>query len=154
MRQIYALSIAFALGLTSTVAFADDVYAPRVVPPCKVYKTSAGDVCGYLDIEDWKTVLRVDAELVHAREQLKIETELVALLTLQLTELKDQTAVYANSQSILVQRNSDLTKQLLDLDLKYQQERVKPSWGSPVAWTIAGVSTSILAGVLLSGFLN
>jgi hypothetical protein len=91
---------------------------------------------------------------VHLRIQLKNDGERVALLSLQLTELKKQVEIYANSQSIVVQRNSDLTKQLLDLDLKYQQERVRPSWGSPLAWTIAGVSTSILAGVLIAGVLN
>lgn len=154
MRLIYALSIAFALGVTSTPVFADDPYQPQVVPPCKVYKTTAGDLCGYLNIEDWKLVLKADAELVHLRIQLRSEAERAALLTLQLTELKGQVATYANSQSILVQRNGDLTKQLLDLDLKYQQERVKPTWGSPIAWTIAAVSTSILAGVLVAGVLN
>jgi hypothetical protein len=111
-------------------------------------------VCGYLNIEDWKLVLKADAELVHARVQLRNEGERIALLTLQLSELKGQVATYANSQSILVQRNGELTKQLLDLDLKYQQERVKPTWGSPLAWTIAGVSTSILAGVLIAGLVN
>lgn len=140
--------------MTSTPALADDVYQPKVIPACKVYKTTAGDVCGYLNIEDWKTVLRVDAEVVHLREQLRIEAERNAALTIQLTELKGQIATYANSQSILVQRNTDLTNQLLDLDLKYQKERAKPSWGSPIAWTIAGVSTSLLAGVLIASALN
>jgi hypothetical protein len=140
--------------VTSTPALAEDVYTPKAVPSCKVYKTTAGDVCGFLNIEDWKTILKVDAELVHLREKLRIEEARSASLTLQLTELRGQVATYANSQSILVQRSSELTKQLLDLDLKYQQERVKPSWGSPLAWTIAGVSTSILAGVLISNVLN
>ena len=156
MRLICALSIAFALGVTSIPAFADDTapYQPQVVPPCKVYKTTVGDVCGYLNIEDWKLVLKADAELVHLKIQLRNDGERAALLVLQLAELRKQVETYANSQSILVQRNSDLTKQLLDLDLKYQQERVRPSWGSPLAWTIAGVSTSILAGVLIAGVLN
>ena len=140
--------------MTSTPALADDVYAPKVVPSCKVYKTTTGEVCGFLNIEDWKLVLKADAELVHSRIQLKNEGERAALLTLQLTELKGQVATYANSQSILVQQSVALTKQLLDLDLKYQQERVKPTWGSPLAWTIAGVSTSILAGVLIAGLVN
>jgi len=140
--------------VTSTPALADPVYQPQTLPACKVYKTAAGDVCGYLDIEDWKLVLGSDAELVHSRIQLKIDADLTATMNLQLTELKGQVSTYAGSQSILVQRNSDLTKQLLDLDLKYQQERVKPTWGSPVAWTIAGVSTSILAGVLIASLLN
>ena len=148
------LSIAFVLGLTSSPALADPAYQPQTLPSCKVYKTPAGDVCGYLDIADWKLVLAADAELVHSRVQLKINADLEATLTLQLTELRGQVTTYAGSQSILVQRNSDLTKQLLDLDLKYQQERVKPGWGSPLAWTIAGVSTSILAGVLISSVLN
>lgn len=147
------LSIVFVLGATSIQARADDVYKPQIVPTCKVYKTSAGDVCGFLDIEDWKSILKADAELVHSRIQLKNEGDRFATLTLQLTELKGQVDVYANSQSILVQRNTDLSKQLIDLDLKYQQERVKPSWGSPIAWTIAGVSTSILVGFIAARYL-
>jgi len=140
--------------VTSIPAFADDLYQPQVVPACKVYKTTGGDVCGYLNIEDWKSVLRADAELVHARVRLTKEVERVTLLTLQLAELEGQVAIHASSQSIVVQRNSDLTKQLVDLGLKYQQERAKPSFGSPLAWTLAGVSTSLLAGFLISSLIN
>lgn len=142
--------------MTSTPARADgpEVYQPQVVPACKVHKTPEGEVCGYLDIEDWKRVLVVDAEVVSARIQLKNELAKLAAMTTQLTELHGQVDIYASSQALLVQRNSALTTQLLALDWKYQQERVKPRWGSPVAWTLAAVTTSILAGVVIADLLN
>lgn len=113
-----------------------------------------GTVCGYLDIEDWKAVLKADAELVHLREVAKKEVERAANLALQVNSLQSQVATYASSQALLVARTDKLTKDLIALDKKYQDERVKPTWGSPVAWTIAAVSTSILAGVLINSAMD
>lgn len=154
MRLIYVLLIVFALG--PTPAFADDPpYTPKFVPVCKLYKTVTGiEVCGFDDIEDWKKILVVDVELVHAREQLKNEqakgVELLKMKALMTTEVE----AMAQSQTVLKQANDKLTQQLIDLDKKYQDERVKPRWGSPLAWTLAAASTALLAGVVIALVLN
>lgn len=149
------LSIAFVLGVTSIPARADDVYQPKNFPTCKVYKVvGIGEVCGFLDIEDWKKVLAADAELVHAREKLKNEESKVLNLAELNKLLHVEVDAYAASQKLLVERNSKLTQDLIDLDKKYQGERVKPRFGSPVAWTIAGVSAAILVGFVSKSLLD
>jgi hypothetical protein len=153
MKLICALSIVFALG--ATPAFADEpTYEPVHLPKCTLYKTADGqEVCGYT-LEQWKGALRVDAELVHCKAELKKEKERSAYLAQQKTALQGQVSVYADSQKTLVDRNNQLTKDLIDLDKKYQYERVKPRWGSPVAWTVAAVATSVLAGFVVHDLID
>lgn len=156
MRQIYVLLVVCGLGLTP--AFADDpvpAYVPKAIAPCKLYKTTTGlQVCGYEDFEDYKKVLVLDIEVVHLRLQLKNEQERSAAL-LKLEELAViQVDAMARSQTLLKEHSDKLTKQLIELDEKYQNERVKPRWGSPVAWTLAAASTAILAGFVISSVLN
>jgi hypothetical protein len=150
MRQIVALSIAFALGTTSP-ALADDVYEPQVVPACTKYTVpGVGTICGYVNVEDWKAVLEADAELVLRREQAKKEAARADAMDLQVRSLQAQVQTYARTQVVLVKRTEKLTVDLVALDKKYQNERVRPAWGSPVAWTLAAVTTSLLAGMLIS----
>jgi hypothetical protein len=149
MRQIFALLVVFVLGTTSS--HADDApYVPKTVPPCRMFKTALGvDVCGYDDIEDWKKVLVIDVEVVHLRTQLKNEQDkgidLLEMKKLHLAEIQ----ALSDSQKTLTEQNSKLTQDLIALDEKYQNERVKPMLGSPIAWTIAAVSTSILVGFVV-----
>lgn len=132
-------------------ALADDVYEPQVVPACTKYTVpGVGTICGYANVEDWKAVLEVDAELVLRREQAKKEAARADALDLQVKSLQAQVQTYARTQVMLVERTEKLTVDLIALDKKYQNERVRPSWGSPVAWTLAAVTTSLLAGMLLS----
>jgi len=119
-----------------------------------VYRTPEGDVCGFLDIEDWKSVLRIDAEVVHLRERLRSEGERAELLSVQISEMKKQIVVHLDSQAVLIRRNDDLTKRLIDLDLKYQKEAARSPVGSVLPWAIAGASVSVLAGVLLATALR
>lgn len=146
--------IVFVLGATSTQAHAEDSYQPQTLPACKVYVTAAGEVCGYLAIDDWKTVLRADAELVHRRTQQQLLVERTTLMDQQIAALREQFEAQTSSRAILIDHNAKLTKKILELDVKYQDERTKSGWGDPLAWTIAGVSTSILVGFLLSGLLH
>lgn len=155
MQRTSALSIAFVLGAMSSPAGADDAYTPVNVPACKMYKTTAGkEVCGYENLEDWKRVLEADAELTHVRNQLKNEKALVDAVSKQRDLLISQVAKYMDSQLALTTHADKLTQDMIALDKKYQDERVKPRWGSPVAWTIAAVSTSILAGFVISSALD
>ena len=154
MRLICALSIAFVLG--ATPAFADDppLYEPKLVPKCKLAKVAGGgETCGYT-LGEWKLVLEVDAELVSKRTLLAKEKERTAALTLQVTNLESQVAVYVKSQKLLVDRTHELTTDIIEIDRKYQNERVKPRLGSPLAWTVAAVSTAVLGGFVVKGWVD
>jgi len=153
MRLICVLSVAFALGATPALADDEPKYEAQLVPECKVYKADGKEICGYT-LEEWKAVLEVDRKMVLDKKLLEDEKKRTAALGLQVDSLKEQVAIYASNQETLVDRNTQLTKDLIDTDKKYQNERVKPRWGSPLAWTVAAVSTSVLAGIVVKEVLD
>ena len=102
-------------------------------------------ICDYT-IEKWKEVLKADGELVYLRDRVKKEQQRAAELTLQNSALQGQVDAYEDTKSVLVERNDKLVKDIIDIDKKYQLERVKPRWGSPVAWTVAATAAALLFG--------
>lgn len=136
-------------------AAADEPVRPANFPNCTKYQIAVGGlVCGYENIEDWKLVLRADAELTHVREQLKNEEVKDALLHVQLEQAVKEAAARSGAESILKTQNEKLTNDLIALDEKYQKERVKTVWGSPIAWGLAAVSTALLAGFVIHDVIN
>ena len=134
--------------MAPTIARADNSYEPVVVPKCTVHMVAGGEICGY-SIEEWKLVLQVDAELVHLRAQLKNEQTRTILLAQQVEGLQGQVDVYSKSQELLVARETKLTADVIELDRKYQNERVKLRLGSPLAWTVTAVVATAFGGYLL-----
>lgn len=149
MKLICVLLTVLVLG--PAPAFADDTpeYEVQVIPKC----TLIGDRCGYT-LGEWKLVLKADAELVHLRTQLKKEEARSAELAKQVEILQGQIDVHGETRKILVEREEKLTKDLIDLDRKYQLERVKPQWGNPVAWGVAAISVALLGGYVVNDALN
>lgn len=151
------LCIAFVLGTVPTVAWADDppAYEPVYMPKCDVYTLKSGaEICGFEAAVWFGKVLTVDAELVHAKAQLKNESARSAELAKQVEILQGQIDVHGDTRKLLVEREAKLTKDMIDLDRKYQLERVKPRWGNPVAWGIAAVSVALLGGYVVNDALN
>jgi len=143
------LLIGCVLGTVPTVARADDPpYEPVIVPKCTLYRVGDKDVCGY-SFEEWKLVLLADAELVSTRKLLAKEKEKNSSLFLQVGDLKNVIDVYSGSQVLLITNNNKLTQDIIDLDKKYQDERVKPRLGSPLAWTITAAIGAMFGGYLL-----
>jgi len=140
------------LALGQTPAFADDLL-PKTLPACELKQVGGEQLCTYT-LENWKLVLKSDAELIHLRTQLKNESARSAELAKQAEILQGQIDVHGETRKLLVEREAKLTKDIIDLDRKYQLERVKPRWGNPVAWGIAAVSLSLLAGYVVNDQLN
>lgn len=115
-----------------------------------MYSVEGGTVCGYDDVEDWKLVLRSDAELVMLRGKVRVLEESETNLTLQVESLQEQVNLSQQQSAILSSENIRLTKELIALDKKYQEERVKPAWGSTLSWSIAGISTAALLGAIIT----
>jgi len=127
---------------------------PTNIPDCTKYTLPDGRVvCGYVNIEDWKNVLRADAELTAGKDLLRLEREKVVELRSQIDSFRGQVAAYERALSVLKQRNRELTVDLLETDRKYQNERVKPKWGNPLAWATAGLAAAALGGYILSDTL-
>lgn len=152
MRLICALSIAFVLG--GTPAFADDPYEPQHIPKCSLYETKSGEeVCGY-NLDEWKAALVADAELTTTKSRLKKEQERSIELAKQVSLLQDQFNACSDSQKVLTARHEKLTKDLIDLDKKYQYERVKPRLGPKLPWAVAGLSVAVLTGFIVKAKLD
>ena len=112
------------------------------------------DVCGYVvkqadgteTLDEWREVLRVDAELVVLRETTRLQTEREGELQGQIGDLRAALVASGQGVSALKERNAELTKQLIERDRLYQNERVKPRWGGAIAWGTAAVLAATLVG--------
>jgi hypothetical protein len=141
--------------LTTSPRADEGAYKPRIVPSCKVYAVpGVGDVCGFAKLEDWKLVLDADSELYAKREGLRLERLRTADLTIQVESLEGQIKEYEGAQKVLIAGHDKLVADLLSLDEKYQNERVKPRWGNPIAWSVAALSVAVLGGFLLSDVID
>jgi hypothetical protein len=146
MRTILLLSLAFALGTTS-VATADDL-TPRNLPDCTKYTVpGVGTVCGYSGLEDWKAVLRADAELTHLRE---LATAAAAEAQAQRDRADALAAALAVREDgvrrLTVQLNRERDA-LAERDRLYQRERARPRWGTWISWGVAAVAVGVAGGI-------
>lgn len=123
-------------------------YAPVHLPQCEKYTVpGVGTVCGYFDVENWKAVLRADAELTQviaeadaAKRQAEAERTAVLALRDALT-LRDAT-LDAAQEALALER-----LELKELDRRFRMEEAKPRWGTRLSWGIAIVGVTA-AGVL------
>ena len=151
------LCIASVLGMVPTVAWADDppAYEPVYMPKCDVYTLKSGaEICGFEASVWFGKVLTVDADLVHEKKQLKNEKARSAELAKQVAILQVNLSLHDETRKLLMERDALTTKQLIEVDKKYQEERVKPRCGNPLAWTAAAVATAILAGFVIKDFAD
>jgi len=136
--------------LGGTPAFANPP-PPRAknIPECKLVTTKDGrELCAY-ELDEWVAVLKADALISHQYVILGKLEERVEILEEQKIDFQKQIAALTSNEALLIERNNKITQDLIDLDKKYQEERVRPRWGSPLAWTAAAVSTAVLAGFLI-----
>lgn len=153
MKLICVLLTVFVLGVTP--AYADETkYFPQVIPACTLVKAADKSmVCAYT-IDEWKEVLKVDAEVVSLRINLKHEQYKNVLLHQQKTSLHIQLNAFADSQKVMSDRILKVTDKLIAKDKKYQNERVKPRLGSPAAWMITAISVSLATGFIVKEALS
>lgn len=144
--------------MVPTVARADDSpanYEPVFIPKCDIYTLRGGaEVCGFEATVWFGQVLTVDAKLVHTLEQLKNESARSVELSSQVESLQGQLRLMGENNVKLKAYAAKQTDELIALDKKYQDERVKPRWGNPLAWTVAAVSTAVLAGFVIKEFAD
>jgi hypothetical protein len=123
-------------------------YTPQVIPMCQEYILAGGvKACGY-SLAEWKLVLKADAELVHLRETDVFRRKKAAELSAQVQGLEEALSACGDSTKAIFARSTELSAQLIALDAKYQDEIVKPRWGSALSWAIAGAAISVLAGYI------
>ena len=135
--------------MTASIAHAEP-YRPSIIPECRIYASpgiSAG-VCGYADLADVHALYGYDLELVELRA-------LVPILRRQLAasvEAHRQAAARADAEAAgraaLEDRRAVLVTAYLDLDRRYQAERVRPRIGGRWGWTVAAALGATLLVVV------
>jgi hypothetical protein len=130
-------------------SFAEPLYTPKAIPNCKVVETKHdGTLCGYT-LEQVKAIYKADNELVELRATKPLlESKILQLEAINLQHVAKEKAL----DEIVVRTDAygkAQTEKYLKCDKDLQYEKAKPAVGSYIAWTIAGVATSVLAGVLL-----
>lgn len=159
MPKFWTPSIAFALLTCLAATSAAEPYRPQVVPQCEVYDLADGrEVCGYVvkqadgteTLDQWKEVLRVDAELVVLRRADGLRRRKLAELSVQVSAAVVALAAAERALELVEDRNDDLTRQLIETDRKYQEERVKPRIGGGWAWAAAGLVAAGLVGYVVA----
>jgi len=107
-----------------------------------------------LTLDDWKKVLATNAVLTNKTRLLHYEGIRSQELENQKTALQNSLEAMANSQKILADRVDKVTADLIATDKKYQNERVKPRLGSPLAWTITAAAVALTTGFVVKDALD
>jgi hypothetical protein len=144
MKQICVLSIVFALG--ATPVFADQ--GPQHLRKCELVEAKDGrDVCAYT-LEDWKHALKVDRLVTRQERVLELQKKKIEFLESQKSDFQAQLKALSDNERILIDHNNKLTNDLIKLDKKYQEERVKPRWGTTFSWGAAAAAVAVLGGYI------
>lgn len=148
-----------SLGLLSLVATSHsdpaETYEPQIIPACKVFTLKDGrEVCGWLTLEDVKAAYTADADLVKCREDIATKTVEVEVLGVQAASALEALDAEQRTTSALKARNQELTTDLIEMNRKYELERAKPRFGSPIAWTTAAVLGAALVGVMGANLID
>lgn len=153
-RWTPSLASACLIFLAASSVAADPV-RPTTLPECAVYRLADGrQVCGYVvaladgteTLDEWRAVLRADAELVKLRALAELEDRRLAEVAGQVADLKGALDACGRGGDAIRDRNAELTKQLLETDRALQDERVKPRWGSALSWGAVLVVGAVLVG--------
>lgn len=139
-------AILSAVFLASSTSFAEPKYIPRIIPKCKVVQ---GVGCVY-NLKQVKKLYEIDTEL----EALRVTYTKCALITGLKDEViedyREMASLSGKNTKLFRDRNRELTKQLLDLDRKYQYERAKLRIGNPVLWTVVAIVSASFVGYVVS----
>jgi hypothetical protein len=107
-----------------------------------------GQICGYKDLSDVQALYALDAEISFRRKKADLEAARIEELKTVSSNLTEAVGAQRRATAIVADRNTELTRQLIETDRKYQKERVKPRWGNPLAWGLAASLGAGLLGVL------
>lgn len=146
--MIWLLSLAFVLGMTS--AATADVH-PQNLPDCVKYQVpGVGTVCGYADLEQWKAVLRADAELTHQRELAAAAAKEAAAEHARAEALADALVIREGADKYMRDRLEETRRHLEERDRLYQKERARPRWGTWISWGVAAIAVGVAGGVAIA----
>lgn len=141
--------LAASSGIAQAQPSAETQYVPKIIPECKVYSLADGrEVCGWLTLAEVQAAYDADAELVKLRETSATQGEQIIAFGIQVSAIRAALEAEQRSVTVLKAREVKLTGDLIEMNRKYEYERVKPRWGNPIAWTAAAVFGAALLGIV------
>ena len=118
-----------------------------IIPQCKVYTLDDGrEVCGWMTIDEIRAAYHADNELVLCRDKTAAQAGKLHALEVEAFSLRKAVQIEEEAKALVLKRNKELTDDLIEMNRKYEDERAKPRWGSPVAWATAAVLGAALLG--------
>ena len=145
----------FAICLSATSAAAADPVAPQIVPQCRTYALADGrTVCGYVvaladgteQLDQWRDVLRADAELAELRVAVDLQRRRAAELAAAVVDVSSAVEACRLARAVYERRVGELTDYALERDRLYQEERIKPRIGGRWGWYAAGAVALAFGG--------
>lgn len=151
-RLLGVICLVMALLLAPQKTASADPGQTEPLPQCVVFETTAGiEVCGYTSIIDVRAIARADVELVFLRGKVKALQSKSHNLAGQIRELGGALEAQRGATKIARSRNTSLATQLVETDLKWQRERVKPRisiggiWWAVVGAVVGGSAIGLAA---------
>jgi len=110
-------------------------------------------VCGYIvaqadgteTLDEWRAVLRADAELVALRKDAALVDRMRAELGGQIVDLRAAAESTARGLAICEEHAAERSRELVDTHNELNEERGKPRFGS-LGWGVAAIAAAILVG--------
>jgi hypothetical protein len=121
---------------------------------CRVVELRPGEKGCVYNLEEVKQLFLADSELATLRAVAPLRLQQVDELKLAVAAETKRADSFNNINLRLQGRVDDLTRERLVCDQDLQNERAKPRFGNPLAWSIAGVAVALAAGVLLANTLR
>ncbi len=148
--------LAASSGIARAQPSAETQYVPKIIPECKVYPLADGrEVCGWLTIEEVQTAYDADAELVKLRETSAAQGEQIIAFGVQVSAIRAALEAEQRSVTVLKARELKLTDDLIEMNRKYEYERVKPRFRLGNGWALAGgVAVGIVATIAVIRVAN
>lgn len=124
----------------------------------KVPKGQTKIIDGYrhqcLNFDEFTLLLEFEASMVECEMETDLKDEKIELLELQITDLKIITQLQKQTGDAMKVENDRLFGLWKDENKKRHLAENKPHWGSWMGWTVAGVSTAVLAGFIIKDQLS
>lgn len=145
---VIALIVLFPSGLRS------EPYTPKNLPRCTVSTLKSGKTACAYTLEQVKAVYDADSRLTECVKVSELTKKKLFNTESIVSKLKKQVTLSSGSVTALEKRQKELTKLLLKTDLALQRERVKPRWGSYIAWGVTVAVSAAFAGYVIADRLR
>jgi len=144
------MKLLIIITLLSSTALAEPKYVPTVIPSCTIMNIKPGEKGCVYSLEQVKELYKADAELSAARKEIPLLQQKEALQRSVISKMDEQLKLSLLNVKLFKDRNQELTEKLISTDKELQYEKVKPRWGSYIAWGTVAIVASAFTGYIIA----